>query len=217
MKKGLTELVFVVDKSGSMGGLEADTIGGFNRVLRDQKEIDGECLVTTVFFNQNSMLLHDRKDIHSVELIGPNDYVPGGMTALLDAVGMTIDRIDNTQKRLVEAERTERVLFVIITDGQENSSREYKLSQVKRMIEWQKEKLGWEFIFLGANIDAVKSAESMGIAANRSQNFHADDLGMMNLMESVSHMFTQSRKQGIIDDDWNKEIRRDFMSRNSKR
>ena len=158
MKKGWTELVFILDKSGSMSGLEKDTIGGFNAMLEKQKVIEGECRITTVLFSERDFLLHDRIDIQAVGLMTKDDYSVGGSTALLDAIGKTINKIENAQKATAEDYRAEKVLFVIITDGEENSSRMYSSERVKAMIEGQKDRCNWEFIFLGANIDAAETA-----------------------------------------------------------
>ena len=177
MKKGLTELVFVLDKSGSMSGLEKDTIGGFNSMLEKQKEVDGECLITTVLFDNGYELLHDRIDIRAVSPITEKEYSVGGSTALLDAIGRTINKIGNAQRHTSDEFRAENVMIVIITDGEENSSREYSSDKVKAQIQRQKEKYGWEFVFLGANIDAVETASRFGIAPDRAQNYHADGEG----------------------------------------
>lgn len=163
MKKGLTELVFILDKSGSMSGLETDTIGGYNSMLQKQKEVEGECYITTVLFDNNYELLHDRIDIRAVSPITEKEYQVGGTTALLDAIGRTISKIANAQKHTADDYRAEKVLFVIITDGEKNSSREYSAEKIKAQIEQQKTKYGWEFIFLGANIDAVQTASRFGI------------------------------------------------------
>ena len=157
MKKGFTELVFILDRSGSMGGLESDTIGGFNAMLEKQRKLDGECRITTVLFDNRYELLHDRIDIRAVSPMTEREYQVGGSTALLDAMGRTIQKMVNVQKSTAEEYRAENVMFVIITDGEENSSREYSAQKVKAMIE-QEKKYGWEFIFLGANIDAVETA-----------------------------------------------------------
>ncbi|NLL67602.1 MAG: VWA domain-containing protein, partial [Clostridiaceae bacterium] len=178
MKKGLTELVFILDKSGSMGGLESDTIGGYNAMLEKQKAVEDECRMTTVLFDNNYELLHDRIDIKAVSAIAEKEYFVGGSTALIDAIGRTIHKIGNAQKHTAEDYRAEKVMFVIITDGEENSSREYSSEKVKKMIQHQKSKYGWEFIFLGANIDAVETAKRFGIAPNRAQNYHADSEGV---------------------------------------
>ena len=158
MKKNLTELVFILDKSGSMAGLERDTIGGFNAMLEKQKALDGQCRITTVLFDNRYELLHDRTDIRAVRPITAKEYHVGGSTALLDAVGKTIHKIATAQKNTAEPFRAGKVMFVIITDGEENASREYSAAEVKEAIQRQKSRYGWEFIFLGANMDAVETA-----------------------------------------------------------
>jgi uncharacterized protein YegL len=157
MKKGLTELVFILDKSGSMSGLEKDTIGGYNSMLAKQQAVEGECHITTVLFDNDYELLHDRIDLKAVNPITEREYQVGGSTALLDAIGRTIHKIGNAQRNTADDYRAEKVIFVIITDG-EDASREYSAEKVKAQIERQKTKYGWEFIFLGANIDAVATA-----------------------------------------------------------
>jgi uncharacterized protein YegL len=178
MKKGLTELVFILDKSGSMSGLETDTIGGYNSMLAKQQAVEGECRITTVLFDNNYELLHDRIDIRAVSPISEKEYQIGGSTALLDAIGRTIHKIGNAQKHTANEYRAEKVMLVIITDGEENSSREYSAKRIKQMIERQKSRYEWEFIFLGANIDAVETAGRFGISADRAQNYHADSEGV---------------------------------------
>ena len=174
MNEKLTELVFILDRSGSMSGLESDTIGGFNAMISRQKEGEGQAIVTTVLFNDQSILLHDRIDIRGVEPISHNDYQVGGSTALLDAIGLAINKIVNAHRHTAVEQRAARVLFVITTDGLENASRRFTIGQINRMIERQQEKYHWEFIFLGANIDAIDTAESFGIKPNRSANYRAD-------------------------------------------
>ena len=168
MKKNLTELVFILDRSGSMYGLEQDTIGGFNSMLTKQKSLDGECRITTVLFDHQYTLFHDRIDIQAVSPMSEKDYFVGGSTALLDAIGTTIDKLIRVQRHTAESYRAQKVIFVIITDGEENSSRKYSYDQVKAKIEHEKEAYGWEFIFLGANMDAVKTASQFGIHADRA-------------------------------------------------
>ena len=153
-----TELVFILDKSGSMAGLESDTIGGFNAMLQKQKALPGACRITTVLFDNRYELLHDRIDIRAVSPVTEREYQVGGSTALLDAIGRTIQKLAGVQRNTAEEYRADKVMFVIITDGAENSSREYSSQRVKAMIEHEKEKYGWEFVFLGANIDAVETA-----------------------------------------------------------
>ena len=177
MKEGLTELVFIVDRSGSMEGLEGDTIGGFNAMLKEQKALEGEAFVTTVLFDDKYELLHDRIDIKAVAPLTGEDYTVRGSTALLDAVGKTIEKIRNAQKHTADEFRAEKVLFVIITDGMENASHEYSARWVKGRIERQRQKYGWEFVFLGANMDAVAEAGKLGIDADRASSYQSDAYG----------------------------------------
>ncbi len=216
MKKGLTELVFILDKSGSMGGLEADTIGGYNSMLKKQREVEGECFVTTALFNNNYELLHDRIDIRAINPITEKEYYVGGMTALIDAIGRTIHKIDNAQRHTVEGYRAEKVMFVIITDGMENASREYSAEKVRSQIEYQKREFGWEFIFLGANIDAVKTAKDFGIDADRAQDFHADSRGIRLNFNVMNEAVTAFRESGIVAEDWKYEIQEDYNKRGGK-
>jgi uncharacterized protein YegL len=212
MKNGATELVFILDKSGSMAGLESDTIGGFNGMLRDQQKMEGECRITTVLFDDRYELLHDRIDIRAVRPISDKEYQVGGYTALLDAVGKTIKKIDKAQKNTAIEYRASKVMFVIITDGEENASRAYASDEIKGMIEAQKQ-LGREFIFLGANIDAVATAKSFGIAEDRAQNFHADKEGVELNFEVMSDAIKMVRVNQKLDSDWNVNIREDFEKR----
>ena len=210
MKKGLTELVFILDKSGSMGGLETDTIGGYNSMLAKQQEVEGECHITTVLFDNNYELLHDRIDIKAVSPISEKEYQVGGSTALLDAIGRTIHKIGNAQKHTADDYRAEKVMFVIITDGEENSSREYSAEKIKAQIERQKEKYGWEFIFLGANIDAIETAGRFGISADRAQNYHADSEGVELNFRIMSEAVAKYRECSEISKGWNNEIQKDY-------
>lgn len=196
MKKGLTELVFILDRSGSMSGLESDTIGGFNSMLKKQKELDGECRITTVLFDNFYELLHDRIDIRAVNPMTEKEYFVRGSTALLDAIGMTISKLAGVQKNTAEEYRAENVMFVIITDGAENASREYTAERVKAMIEHKKEKYGWEFVFLGANIDAVETAGRFGISADRAADYVPDAEGTalnFQVMSQAVSAFRQTR------------------------
>ena len=177
MKKGLTELVFILDKSGSRGGLENDTIGGFNAMLAKQKEEKGEANVTTVLFDDEIEVIHDRFPIEVVKPLTKEEYSVRGCTALLDAVGSTIKKVKNIQKHLPEDMKAEKIIFVITTDGQENASREYSYKMVKKMIEKYQEK-GWQFIFMGANIDVAKEVRNLGINANRAVTYKNDSKGV---------------------------------------
>lgn len=177
MQKGLTELVFILDRSGSMGGLESDTIGGFNGMLGKQKKEAGEANVTTVLFDDQIDIIHDRFPIDAVKPLTDEDYFVRGSTALLDAVGSTVKKVENIQRRLPEEMRAENIIFVITTDGQENASQEYSASMVKKMIETNQEK-GWQFLFLGANIDAVEEAEKIGIRRTHAASYKNDAKGV---------------------------------------
>ncbi len=217
MKKGLTELVFILDKSGSMSGLEADTIGGYNSMLSKQQAEEGECRITTLLFNNSFHLLHDRIDLKAVGPITENEYRVGGSTALLDAIGLTVDKIGNAQKNTAEDYRAEKVLVVIITDGEENSSREYSSDKVKMMIERQKNRFGWEFIFLGANIDSVETAGRFGIGRNRAVDYVPDKQGVNLNYSTLNSTVAEYRKTGVLDEQRLNEIRRDAEKRGKKK
>jgi len=177
MKTNITELVFILDKSGSMSGLESDTIGGYNAMLKKQQEELGEAIVTTVLFDDNYELLHDRINIKGIHSITAKEYFVGGSTALLDAIGKTINKIGNAERHTNEEQRTDKVMLVITTDGMENASSEYNYEKIEKMVERQKEKYGWESIFLGANIDATSTAARFGISSDRAANYSADGVG----------------------------------------
>jgi len=220
MKTNLTELVFILDRSGSMGGMESDTIGGFNSMLTKQQAEPGECRITTVLFDDKYEVLHDRIDIKAVRRMSEQEYFVRGSTTLLDAVGKAINKIDGVQKNTANAYRADKVLFVITTDGMENASREFSYDRIKSMIEHQKYKYDWEFIFLGANIDAVEVASRMGIARNRSQSFHNDSEGIaLNyaIMSDVTACFRAAQAGKCLDDNWNAEIQADYKKRGGKR
>lgn len=213
MKKDLTELVFILDKSGSMAGLESDTIGGYNSMLKKQQVAEGEAVVTTVIFNHDYELLHDRINIKGIAPITEDDYEVSGTTALFDAIGFSIQKIANVQKKTKEEERAENVLFVITTDGMENSSKEYNATKIKKMIEHQKEKYGWQFIFLGANIDAVSTAADFGISEDFAVDYHADEKGTQLNYEVLNEAVMSFRKEKKIDRNWKQGIEADFNSR----
>lgn len=213
MKKGLTELVFILDRSGSMSGLESDTIGGYNAMLEKQKKETGEAVITTVLFDDRYELLHDRINLRGIAPITDKEYFVRGSTALLDAVGRTISKIGNVQKNTAEEQRAEHVMFVITTDGMENASREFSYEKVRKMIEHQKDKYGWEFIFLGANIDAVAAAERFGISKNRAANYNADSVGTLLNYEVISEAVSCFRTKSAISEDWKERIDEDFKQR----
>ncbi len=206
MKKNLTELVFILDRSGSMSGLEADTIGGFNSMIERQKETEGEALVSTVLFDDESRVVHDRVDIRRIEPMTRKDYYVGGCTALLDAVGGAIRHIGTVHKYARPEDVPEHTIFVITTDGMENASHRYSPEEVKRMIERQKEKYGWEFMFLGANIDAVTAAARIGIDRSRAVNYRSDSEGTRLNYRVVSEALHCMRRNEALHEDWSREI-----------
>ena len=220
MRENLTELVFILDRSGSMSGLEADTIGGFNSLVEKQKKEEGEAIVSTVLFDDNCEVIHDRVDIKKVEKLTDKEYYVRGCTALLDAVGGAIHHIGNVHKYAREEDRPAKTLFIITTDGMENASRRYSLKDVKKLINRQQEKYKWEFIFLGANIDAIEVAESIGIKASHAANYHCDSRGtkvnFCALDAAVSRVRRSKAKEAgcvLEDADWKREIVEDFESR----
>lgn len=217
MKKNLTQLVFILDRSGSMAGLESDTIGGFNAMLEKQKKEDGECVITTVLFDHEVELLHGRIDIRAVKPMSEKEYTVRGSTALLDAIGKTIHKIGNVEKNTAEEYRAEKVMFVIITDGEENSSRYYSLHAVKHMIERQKKRYGWEFIFLGANIDAVKTAKYMGIEEDMAVDFVPDEAGVELNFKMMSEAVASYRACGKVSQSSLNTIRKDMKKRGGRR
>jgi len=194
MKKGLTEIVFILDRSGSMGGLERDTIGGYNSMLERQKKEEGEAVLSTVLFDDKIEVLHDRKNLYDVKPITNSDYYVRGCTALLDAVGGTIHHIGNVHKNMPADQRPEKTLFIITTDGMENASKEYTYSKVKKLVEEKKRKYHWEFVFLGANIDAVEVAGRFGVAKNRAVRYECDSAGTELNFKVMSKMVSCAKK-----------------------
>ena len=213
MKKGLTEVVFILDRSGSMAGLEKDTIGGFNAMLEKQRRGEGQALISTVLFSNESAVIHDRVDAREVPPLTEREYFVCGCTALLDAVGGAIHHIGNVHKYAREEDRPERTLLVITTDGMENASRRYNAQRVREMIQRQKARYGWEFLFLGANIDAVDTAARLGIDADRAANFHCDAQGTQLNYEAVSDAVSAMRCAAPLSADWKERIDSDFQSR----
>ena len=213
MKKNLTEIVFILDRSGSMSGLEADTIGGFNSMIEKQKNAEGEALISTVLFDNTSEVIHDRVSVQSIKPMTRDDYTVRGCTALLDAIGGAIHHIGNVHKYARNEDVPEHTLFVITTDGMENASRQYDSEKVKKMIERQKEKYGWEFLFLGANIDAVETARHFGISEDRAVNYHSDSEGTQLNYEVLSEAICAVRCSAPLDANWKKRIDEDYESR----
>ena len=214
MKKNLTEIVFILDRSGSMAGLEDDTIGGFNAMIQKQTgEEEGEAYVSTVLFDNYTEVIHDRADIQKIQPMTRKDYYVRGCTALLDAVGKSIRHIGNVHKYAREEDLPEKTLFVITTDGMENASREYTYERVRKMIEHQKEKYGWEFLFLGANIDATKEAARFGITEDRAANYHADSVGTAVIYEAVSEAVCNVRASRPMSKDWKRNVDADYVKR----
>ena len=215
MNKELTEIVFILDRSGSMSGLESDTIGGYNALLEKQKEAPGDAIISTILFDDRREVLHNRLDIKKVKPLTQEQYFVRGCTALLDAVGGAIDHIESLHKEIKEANRPEKTIFVITTDGMENASCEYGYNRVKWMIERQKEREGWEFIFLGANIDAIGVAESFGISADHAANYHADSEGTKLNYKVVSEAICNFRSNKEFDSNWKNLIDQDYEERKS--
>ena len=222
MRKNLTEIVFILDRSGSMCGLEADTIGGFNSLIGKQKLEKGEAIVSTVLFDDRQEVLHDRVDIQAIAPITEKEYYVRGCTALLDAIGGAIHHIGNVHKYAREEDRPEKTLFIITTDGMENSSNRYTFDKVKRMVERQKEKYGWEFLFLGANIDAIEVAGQFGINADHAVNYECDSKGTevnyRALSKAVSRVRTCECSEMVpaLGASWKAEIEADYKKRHRR-
>lgn len=216
MRKNLTEIVFILDRSGSMSGLEEDTIGGFNSMIRKQKKTEGEALISTVLFDNISEVLHDRILVKNIRPMTDRDYTVRGGTALLDAIGGAIHYIGNVHKYARVEDVPEHTLFVITTDGMENASRCYTSEKVKHMIERQKAKYGWEFLFLGANIDAVETAGRFGISADRAVNYQCDREGTALNYEVLNEAISSVRCSKPLNADWKKRIDEDYKKRGGR-
>ena len=213
MKKNLTELVFILDRSGSMHGMEADTIGGFNAMIDKQKNAEGNALVSTVLFNDRSVVVHDRVDIRNIAPMTGREYHVSGCTALMDALGSAIHHLGNVHKYAREEDRPEHTMFVIITDGMENASRRYNAELIRGKIQRQKEKYGWEFLFLGANIDAAETARGYGISEDRAVSYRSDSAGTRLNYDVVSDAVTAVRGSRPLSSDWKTRIERDMAER----
>ena len=209
----MTELVFILDRSGSMSGLEADTIGGFNSMIEKQKREEGKAVVSTVLFDSECQVIHDRLPLDKVPPMTEKEYYVRGSTALLDAIGGAIHHIGNVHKYARKEDVPEKTMFIITTDGHENASHRYDYDRVRHMIERQKEKYGWEFLFLGANIDAAKEAKRFGISADRAVNYHADPKGTALNYEVISDAVRNIRKGACLDSSWRERIDRDYEER----
>ena len=216
MKKNLTEMVFILDRSGSMHGLEADTIGGFNSMIEKQKGMEGEALVSTVLFDDTSRVLHDRVPLEEIRPMTRRDYEVGGCTALVDAIADAIHHIGNVHKYARAEDVPEHTVFVITTDGMENASHRYTADQVRDMVKRQKEKYGWEFLFLGANIDAVSTAARYGIAEDRTANFRNDAKGQALVYEAMSGAVASVRASAPLPRSWKKAVEDDLAVRGKK-
>ena len=216
MKQGLTEIVFILDRSGSMSGLEKDTIGGFNSTIDKQKQETGEAFVSTVLFDTEMEVLHDRAPLAHIEPLTEKEYYARGCTALLDAIGGAIHHIGNVHKYARDEDRPEKTIFVITTDGYENSSRKYTAERVKQMIERQKQKYGWEFIFLGANIDAIETAKSFGILEDRAANFVNDGEGIKTMYMAECCLVSDIRNNRINEGAWKKNVDADYIRRGNR-
>ncbi len=215
MKKNLTEMVFILDMSGSMSGLENDTIGGFNSMIEKQKKEEGEAYVTTIVFSNDSKTIHDRVPVEKIGKMTDRDYRPGGCTALIDAIGDAVRHVENIHKYAREEDVPEKTVFVITTDGEENASRKYTAKEIKKMVKTKKEKNGWEFLFLGANIDAVETAAIYGIDEERAVTFRCDAQGTRLNYETVGNTIASMRSHKIVHNDWKKDI--EDYEKNSKK
>lgn len=216
MRKNLTEIVFIIDRSGSMSGLEQDTIGGFNSMIKQQKNAEGEALISTILFDNVSEVLHDRINVKDIQPLSDHDYMVRGCTALLDAIGGAIHHIGNIHKYARREDIPEHTMFVITTDGMENASRYYSSNRVKQMIERQKIKYGWEFLFLGANIDAVETAGLFGIDEDRAVNYQCDSEGTALNYEVINEAISAVRCSAPLGSNWKKRIDEDFKKRGNR-
>lgn len=211
----ITELVFILDRSGSMGGLESDTIGGFNAMLKKQRAQNGSAYVSTVLFDHETEVLHDRLPIQQIAPLTERDYTVRGCTALLDAIGSAVHHIGNIHKYARPADVPAHTLFVIITDGMENASKHYSGKDIKKLVEKQKERFGWEFLFIGANMDAIAAAKACGISADRAVNYRANHRGTAVVYEAMSKAVSNVRCGAPLEASWSREIEEDYASGDS--
>lgn len=216
MKKGLTEMVFILDRSGSMHGLETDTIGGFNSMIDEQKKLEGEALVSCVLFNNEMQVIYDRTPLAKVLPMTEKDYSARGTTALIDAIGRAVHHIGNVHKYIREEDVPEHTIFLITTDGMENASHEYSANEVRRMIETRKEQ-GWEFIFIGANIDSVETAKHFGIREDRTVDYVHDRQGTAANYNAMNKALSSFRQAGAVSEAWADEAREDYEKRKGRR
>lgn len=212
MKKGLTEVVFVLDRSGSMAGLESDTIGGFNGMLEKQRKLEGDVLISTVLFDHESEVIHDRVNINGVNPLTDKEYYVRGCTALLDALGNSIHHIKNVHKYIREEDVPEHTVFIIVTDGMENASHKYNNVMIKKMVEEQ-QGAGWEFIFMGANIDSFATAANYGIREENVSNYHHDKMGTAKVFEAAAEAVCYVRSAKPLTRQWKKSVESDFNER----
>lgn len=212
MKNDLTEVVFILDRSGSMSGLEDDTIGGFNSMLKKQREEEGDANVTTVLFDDEIEMLHKRVTIKEIKNITSKDYYVRGCTALLDAIGYSINFMINVQKNKKE-EKAKNVLFIITTDGYENASKEYSYEKINKMITYEKERSNWQFLFLGANIDAISTARNFGISEEFASNYVSDEVGTQITYEVMNSAISTCRVMGVVDGSWKSRVEEDYEMR----
>lgn len=215
-KNNITELVFILDRSGSMAGLESDTIGGFNAMIEKQRNVEGECYVSTVLFDNTSEVLHDRVKLSDIKPMTEDDYTVRGCTALIDALGSAISHIGNIHKYARSEDVPQNTMFVITTDGMENASSRYSSKQVKKMIQRQKSEYGWEFLFIGANIDAVETAKRYGIEKERAVNYNADKKGTKVVYDTLAKAVRCVRESRPLDDSWSATINEDFENRSTR-
>ena len=211
-KNNITELVFIIDRSGSMSGLESDTIGGFNSLIKKQKKEKGQCFVSTVLFSDESEVIHDRLPLDKIKEMTEDDYCPNGCTALIDAIGGAIKHISAVHRYIRPEDVPEHTMFVITTDGLENASHKFSAKEVKKMVK-DKENDGWEFLFIGANIDSIKTADSFGIRSDRAVNYRADKKGTSVLYDTVCLQVSNIRNRKKVSADWSKPIEEDFEKR----